>query len=132
MNLLDFSPPKRRQTGSDAQIVPMINVVFLLLIFFLMTAQIAPPDPIDVTVPDASTAEQSKRPDVLYIGADGSLAYGDIRGPLSLAASSKALKEQLEIRADGALPANVLTSVLRDLAGLGQTDVALITAPVSQ
>ncbi len=31
-----------RRASGDENIVPMINVVFLLLIFFLMTAQIAP------------------------------------------------------------------------------------------
>ncbi|MGR3522560.1 MAG: biopolymer transporter ExbD, partial [Paracoccus sp. (in: a-proteobacteria)] len=31
----------------------MINVVFLLLIFFLLTAQIAPAPPFDVTPPDS-------------------------------------------------------------------------------
>ncbi|NHX27772.1 biopolymer transporter ExbD, partial [Escherichia coli] len=46
---MQFPQHPRRDRGEN--IVPMINVVFLLLIFFLMTAQIGPPAPIDVTPP---------------------------------------------------------------------------------
>lgn len=49
---MDFAPPKRRPRAES--IVPMINVVFLLLIFFLMTAQIAPPDPFEVAPPNCA------------------------------------------------------------------------------
>ena len=40
---MQIDMPKRRPRGES--IIPMINVVFLLLIFFLLTAQIAPADP---------------------------------------------------------------------------------------
>lgn len=38
---MQFDLPQRRSRPES--VVPMINIVFLLLIFFLMTAQIAPP-----------------------------------------------------------------------------------------
>ncbi|MBL4543543.1 MAG: biopolymer transporter ExbD, partial [Rhodobacteraceae bacterium] len=43
-----------RPTRPREPVVPMINVVFLLLIFFLMAAVIAPPEPFGVTLPRAA------------------------------------------------------------------------------
>ncbi|WP_322867174.1 biopolymer transporter ExbD [Aquicoccus sp. G2-2] len=43
---MDIPRPVRRPRGEA--ILPMINVVFLLLIFFLMTAELAPPEPVAV------------------------------------------------------------------------------------
>ena len=79
--------PRRRPRGET--IIPMINVVFLLLVFFLLTAQIAPPEPFRLTPPDAADADLPARDrDVLYVSASGELAYdaagrgglGDDRG----------------------------------------------------
>jgi periplasmic protein TonB len=47
---MDFGSPPRRPRAES--VVPMINVVFLLLVFFLMTATIAPPDPFASVPPD--------------------------------------------------------------------------------
>ena len=52
---MDFAP-RRPARPARENIVPMINVVFLLLVFFVMTAQIAPPDPFDIAPPEAGDA----------------------------------------------------------------------------
>ena len=44
MRRFRFTPDAARAPTRDST-VPMINIVFLLLIFFLITAQIAPPAP---------------------------------------------------------------------------------------
>ncbi|MGB1619323.1 MAG: biopolymer transporter ExbD, partial [Flavobacteriales bacterium] len=38
----------------------MTDLVFLLLIFFLMTSRLAPPDPFEVTPPQAETADDGR------------------------------------------------------------------------
>ena len=55
-------------------VTPMINVVFLLLIFFLMTATIAPPAPFEVELP-AAEAEPgaAETPRTLHLRADGAI-----------------------------------------------------------
>ncbi|UOA27768.1 biopolymer transporter ExbD [Pseudosulfitobacter sp. DSM 107133] len=123
--MLDFSPatPPRRAAEN---IVPMINVVFLLLIFFLMSAQIAPPDPIDVTVPDSTSEAAPLDPNALYVGADGTLAYGGATGDAALAALSDH-QGVLPLRADAALPATKLAALLPKLAAAGVDGVELIT-----
>lgn len=125
MNAMDFSPATPpRHTAEN--IVPMINVVFLLLIFFLMSAQIAPPDPIEVTVPDSTADAAPMDPNALYVGADGTLAYSGVTGDAALAALS-GHDGVLSLRADATLPAAKLTALLPRLAAAGVAGVELIT-----
>ncbi|SEF76609.1 ExbD/TolR family protein [Jhaorihella thermophila] len=126
---MQFCTPRLRTRSEN--IVPMINVVFLLLIFFLMTAQIAPPDPFEITPPaaDGGDAARTGTP-VLLIGADGALAFGDARGDAvfdALSALDRAAP--LLIRADEALPARDLAALLPRLAGMGFADLSLATVP---
>ena len=44
-------PPPRRPFEA---MVPLINIVFLLLIFFLLAGTIAPQSPVDVTLPEGA------------------------------------------------------------------------------
>jgi biopolymer transport protein ExbD len=122
-----FAPPRRPRQPRE-NIVPMINVVFLLLIFFLMTAQIAPPDPFDITPPNSTSPVAAESPDVLYIAADGTLAFGALRDDAVFGALAQRLGTQpLLIRADAALKAGDLARLLPRLASAGVDEVALIT-----
>lgn len=136
----DFAP-RRRPTEA---IVPMINVVFLLLIFFLMTATLPPPEPFDIRPPQAAGAtepgsapEPEPEPGVLYLGADGALAFGAARGEAALAAAALAAREMagegaaLVLRADASLPGVELARLLQRLAALGVGRVDLVTASSS-
>lgn len=71
------APRKRQQAES---VIPMINVVFLLLIFFLMSARLTAPAPVDVTPPTsvADTPVQTVEP--LFVDAKGEAAFGDQTG----------------------------------------------------
>jgi biopolymer transport protein ExbD len=94
-------PATPRPIRPREAVVPMINVVFLLLIFFLMTAVIAPPEPFAVDVPQSEGDDPAGTPAALYVGADGALAWGALRGKAVFAA----LAEHdgiLEVRADAA------------------------------
>ena len=109
-------------------VVPMINVVFLLLIFFLMTAQIAPPEPIALTPPEAEAGERPGAERALHVGADGTLAYGDARGDAALDAVSRRDQDTpLRLRADAELPAEELAALLPRLAQAGIDRIALVT-----
>jgi biopolymer transport protein ExbD len=118
---MDFGARPPRPRGES--VVPMINVVFLLLIFFLMTATIVPPDPFESTPPEASTAETAERGDTLHIGPDGALAFGPARGEAALAAVPAG--SPLLIRADAGLAAAELSRILSRLAAAGVTDIRL-------
>ncbi len=116
-----------RRQGEN--IVPMINVVFLLLIFFLMTASLAPPAPFAVAPPRAGGAPLDTG-DVLLAGADGQLAYGTARGD----AVFRALADRrdtglLLLRADAGLAGQALATLLQRLAAAGQDRVTLVVTP---
>ena len=115
-------PPIRSQREN---IVPMINVVFLLLIFFLMTAQIAPPVPFDVTPPGSDATDAADGPATLHIATDGMLFFNGAEGDAIFAILPA--NTRLLIRADAGLEAVELARLLPRLAAAGITDMALIT-----
>lgn len=128
--MMDFAPPVKRPRGES--IVPMINVVFLLLVFFLMTSQLAPPEPIEVTPPTAEGEEGTPVQVILFMGPDSTIAFRDLKGDAALAAFAEEAAEATEpplFRADAQAEAKAVARVLRDLAGRGLTDVALVVAP---
>ena len=122
---MDFATPPRRARSES--IIPMINVVFLLLIFFLMTAQIVPPAPIDVSPPVAAGEELAADPGALYLAANGDMAFGAARGTEVFAALGARGTEPLVIWADARLEAGTLAAVMPKLAALGIVDVQLRT-----
>lgn len=135
---MQFPPPRRRPTQEN--LLPMINVVFLLLIFFLIAARMTPPAPFAVTPPSAgATGAEAEGDFTLYIAADGQLGYVDALGDAALpalvaartaycaAAVCDTAPPSLTLRADAALPAARLASLLPDLGALGFAGVELVT-----
>ncbi|KPP93140.1 MAG: outer membrane transport energization protein ExbD [Rhodobacteraceae bacterium HLUCCA08] len=121
-----FAPPRRRARADS--IVPMINVVFLLLIFFLMTARIAPTAPFPVTPPEAQATGAAAGADILHVAADGTPAYGAATGADALAAlADRTAPGPLLIRADAGLPMAQFAALLAELAALGVDDPRLVT-----
>ena len=124
---MDFRPPDRRRRGES--IVPMINVVFLLLVFFMMTAQLAPPDPFEIDRPVAEGGAASGGPGaVLHVDSSGMLDFGGLRGAEAIAAIAARTRDAgpLTLRADARVPAARLAAILSQLAGAGVPRVALI------
>lgn len=125
---MNIEQPQRRDRGEP--VAPMINVVFLLLIFFMMAATLAPPDPIKVTPPVSSSDDDSRVEAVLLIGADGTMAFGEVRGEAALQAIATRQREDetvtISVRADSAAPAVDLANALSSLKKLGAARVALV------
>src|SRR5690606_22943561 len=57
----------RKRAGDDAAIdmTPMLDVVFIMLIFFIVTASFVKEAGVDVSRPSAETAEQQQRGNIL-------------------------------------------------------------------
>ena len=64
---------RRDQRRSSENIVPMINVAFLLLVFFLMTAVLMPPEPADIALPAANGDVEGLAEVRLTLDANGQL-----------------------------------------------------------
>lgn len=119
----------------------MINVVFLLLIFFLMSAQIAPPEPFDVEPPVMAETESAEGEFRLYMDAEGQIGYLDIIGEAEALAALAAAREShcaaepcpddapppLILRADAKLDAARLAALMPKLGAAGFRVVQLVT-----
>ena len=125
--VMRLDPPSRRR--QDENIVPMINVVFLLLIFFLMTAQMTPPSPVQITPPSGQGTAHTQDAPRVYIDQSGEVYFTTAQGADAIAAVVSSQFEILDIAADQAVDANVLIARLQQLNPTGQTRIELIIAP---
>jgi biopolymer transport protein ExbD len=55
----------RKQDDTEVNVTPMLDVVFIMLIFFIVTASFVKEAGIDVNRPDAATAERKERGNIL-------------------------------------------------------------------
>ena len=124
-----FAPRSRRRRGES--IVPMINVVFLLLVFFLMTSRLAPPDPLAVRPPQAQPGAGDRGGPELLLGANGEIAFGALRGPAAETAFTRAARPGLpaRLRADAQAPADQVAALMARLAAAGISELALVVSP---
>lgn len=123
---MEFSPPEKKPRGES--VVPMINVVFLLLIFFLMTSQIAPLEPLEVNPPLATKSTDTESDVTLYVDKAGTLAFQEARGDAAIEEALKLAADAvtLQIRADANLDAQKLAAVVKTLSGKSLRNVELI------
>lgn len=127
-------------SAGDRRLIPLINIVFLLLAFFMIAGQIEESDPRKVDLPNsASEQEQSEAyhstihftsDAILFV--DGELierqeltqkilqTIDDIGGDIEL---------QVSIRVDANLHALQLRSILQDLRTTGLNSVTVATKP---
>ena len=137
---MQFRAAKRSNRSAEAGLLPMINVVFLLLVFFLIVAKLAPPEAFEITLPEATAPGEAGADGrfVLLIGPEGALGFGTVTGDGTLAALAMARAEycaqnpcadtppRLLIRADAAAPAARLAGVMGQITGLGFAGIDLV------
>lgn len=61
---------KLRRVGIRIDMTPMVDVAFLLLIFFMETAQFEPPQKVPVTLPDSHSNLKVPESDLMIISVD--------------------------------------------------------------
>ena len=59
---------KMRRIGVKIDMTPMVDVAFLLLIFFMSTSQFDPPQKVPITIPDSHSNLKVPESDVMTIG----------------------------------------------------------------
>ncbi len=60
---------KRRRVGIAIDMTPMVDIAFLLLIFFMCTTQFKPPEKDKITLPDSSSEAKSPESQIIMISA---------------------------------------------------------------
>lgn len=75
---------KKKRLGVRIDMTPMVDVILLLLTFFMMTTQFKPPEEVDVLLP--SSHSEFKLPEsnvmVIYVNKEGRLFLGVDAQPL--------------------------------------------------
>lgn len=65
LNIL--ATPLQRRRDSDDNMIPLINIVFLLLIFFMVASQIDAFRPADVTLPEMDAIERATLQEITIV-----------------------------------------------------------------
>ncbi|CUB04647.1 ExbD/TolR family protein [Marinomonas fungiae] len=128
----------QRDGQGDDSVIPLINVVFLMLIFFMVAGQIQKSDPIQITPPNSiNEARPTSDPNVLLlIGANQELYFND--EPIELDVLEGRLTQRFEqaqdreafwvqIKADGALAVEDMRPVFSAIRRAGLTKVSVAT-----
>lgn len=121
-------PAHRREST-----IALINVVFLMLIFFLIAGTLAPPLERDVDLITTAEAERAEPPDALFVMADGTLrAHGlatDAASYLETLKDEGAPEEGMRVKVavDRELPATRLIEIVGELRQAGAGKVSIIT-----
>ncbi len=130
------TPRAQRRRRVTLDISALIDVVFLLLIFFAVTTTFLEQPGIELTLPESSSAETTPPQQIrLFVGPDGKLFLGD--QPVSLENLKRELKEQLAKRnkkevilsADTKTQHGIIVKVMDAARQAGATGLAIATEP---
>ena len=112
--------------------IALINIVFLMLVFFMVAGALAPPLDSDLSLVKTQDIDTSPPPDALVVHPDGRLSY---RGEDVETAQAYVVAAGLEnaevpvvrIVPDQDLPAGQLVALSRDLVAAGVGRVVIVT-----
>ena len=123
--------PAERRKGEPT--IALINIVFLMLIFFMIAGALAPPLNARVELVDTADLDGRAPPDAAVVLADGSLLLRE--QPVDAAAVAARAREQdpaseapaVRLVPDRNLPAATLLALAANLRDAGAGDVWLVT-----
>ena len=127
---MNFATPRR--TRPRENVVPLINVVFLLLIFFVLAGTLRPPEPNQLQLPTTTSGNPTRMQHtlpVLALDAAGHV-FRDGRSLSPSEIRSLRAPDGLELRADRGVPARVLLPLLEALEEAGVARLELVTQRV--
>lgn len=125
----------RRGDEVHPDLTPLIDVVFLLLLFFMLTTTFVHSNRLKLDLPEAASGEsvREREPWVIEVDAQGRYALnGDVVDAAMLAARLKAMPEDasaagLLVRADGQASHQAVVRVLDAARAAGITRIGIAT-----
>jgi len=128
--------PRNKQGMREPGLIPMINVVLLLLVFFLVAGSIEKFEVLHVDLPIAKNGKMLEDGQVVVVlGSQKEILVNDeFIAPNGFSDAMKAqLKEDknriISLRADERLPATFMISVMNQIKSAGGTNISLVTTP---
>ena len=124
--MIRYLRPRRKRDST----IPLINVVFLMLVFFLVAGSVAQPLDPNLNLVKTADLDQSSPPDAIVVGPDGALSY--LGEPVGDADAFLARPDQSEttvvrIVPDRDLPAAKLVELGASLRAAGAERVLIVT-----
>ena len=123
---------EREQEESEVNLTPMLDVVFIMLIFFIVTASFVKEAGIDISRPSAATAERKERGNILIAITENDQIWVDRRqvDPRALRANIERLHAEnpqgsVVIQADKAAKTGLLVQVIDAARLAGVSNVSL-------
>ena len=120
---------RKTSYGSEKEnIVPMINIVFLLLIFFLITSSLVPRPVEIIERPFGLSDSNVGDPNYLFITGSSEVMYLGQTGEIAWDLIKKSEPTKLTIEADRNLAANKLISLLNKLNEMNVSHLEMIVS----
>lgn len=120
----------RRPGGDREPTIALINIVFLMLIFFMIAGTLAAPLDRDLNLVKTEDLEGSAPPDALVLHADGRLSFRGETLPDAAAYLAGQEREEghvVRLVPDRDLPARDLVRISNALRAAGATRVVLVS-----
>lgn len=124
----------RARIHSHLDIAPLIDIVFLLLVFFMLTSTFMVPEAIELELPESSSATVTDiTPIIVSLDQTGQLALnGERIEQEQLRGAIEALLKQdadsaITLKSDARTEVQQLLAVMDEIRAAGGTDVALAT-----
>ena len=130
---MEFAERRTRRVREN--VVPLINVIFLLVIFFMLAGALRPAAPFDVELPETADAGEAPDPKArtVWLAQDGGLAFENrARSTTALVAALAQDESPVVLRADARVPARALLPLLAQLGAAGVADVEVVTVAESR
>lgn len=126
---------RSHQPSDDERVLPLINVVFLLLIFFMVAGRLAASDPFNIDPPKSGSDGQPSRELLVLVGTQSRLAVDG--ETVDRAGLESAVSEHLagdgeglvRVKADGRVAATRVVAVMEQLRAAGAERLDLLTVP---
>ncbi len=126
---------RRRYNHTHINIAPLVDMVFLLLLFFMLTSHWIQDPAIQIRLPESSTAEvKNDEAKTIFITQNGEIYFMDRR--MNIQDLQRAIKGQfsdrekdfLKIKADKEVRVELLISVIDEVRRSGVKNFSIITA----
>ena len=121
---------RKSQTSSRREpTIALINIVFLMLIFFLIAGTLTAPLQGDLKLVDTAGLEGAAPPDALVLNAEGQLSFRaeNITPDVYIARASQAERATVRLVPDRAVSAAILVQTASALKAAGAGTILLVT-----